>query len=196
MLNNTLYETITASLVQDGYIIIKDALSPTLAQELLLSLDETHFKKAGISSSSHKHIDTNKRRDKICWLDDTHKAQTEFLLFCKGLQEYLNRTLYLGLSYYEAHFAIYNEGDFYEKHLDTFKGKKNRVVTTVYYLNENFTKEDGGTLHIYNNEGKLLQSVIPTANTLVVFLSEQFPHEVLPAKKKRHSIAGWFRVDR
>jgi len=27
----------------------------------------------------------------------------------------------------------------------------------------------------------------------VIFLSERFPHEVLPAKKKRHSIAGWFR---
>jgi len=29
-----------------------------------------------------------------------------------------------------------------------------------------------------------------------VFLSDKFPHEVLPAKKKRHSIAGWFRVDK
>ncbi|MDQ7061154.1 MAG: 2OG-Fe(II) oxygenase [Sulfurimonas sp.] len=32
----------------------------------------------------------------------------------------------------------------------------------------------------------------PQANTLVVFLSEKFPHEVKVAKKQRFSIAGWF----
>lgn len=31
--------------------------------------------------------------------------------------------------------------------------------------------------------------------TLVVFLSEEFEHEVLPAKRDRYSIAGWFRVN-
>jgi len=27
-------------------------------------------------------------------------------------------------------------------------------------------------------------------------MSEDFPHEVLPTKAKRSSIAGWFRVDK
>ena len=190
------YEKITDKLVEDGYIILKDLFSPAFNKELLNSLDEHNFKKAGISSASALHIDTQRRRDKICWLEDSDKAQKEFLNFCDGLREYLNRSLYLGLSYYEAHFAIYEEGDFYEKHLDAFKGSKNRVVTTVYYLNEDFSKEDGGELLIYNKDDKLVTNVIPNANTLVVFLSEEFPHEVLPAKKKRHSIAGWFRVDK
>jgi len=30
---------------------------------------------------------------------------------------------------------------------------------------------------------------------LVVFLSEEFPHEVLKAKRSRFSVAGWFRVN-
>jgi SM-20-related protein len=30
---------------------------------------------------------------------------------------------------------------------------------------------------------------------LVVFLSEEFPHEVLPTATDRYSIAGWFRVN-
>jgi hypothetical protein len=29
--------------------------------------------------------------------------------------------------------------------------------------------------------------------TLVVFLSDRFPHEVLPARRERLSLAGWFR---
>ena len=190
------YEQITDKLVEDGYIIIENIFENSLSKELLNSLDEQKFKRAGISSASALHIDNKRRRDKICWLESSNEAQEEFLAFCDGLRVYLNRSLYLGLSYYEAHFAIYEEGDFYEKHLDAFKGSKNRVVTTVYYLNEDFSKKDGGELLIYDKEDKLLTTVIPNANTLVVFLSEDFAHEVLPAKKKRHSIAGWFRVDK
>jgi len=51
-------------------------------------------------------------------------------------------------------------------------------------------------LIIYDENNNMIQKVFPHANTLVVFLSDKFPHEVLPAKKKRYSIAGWFRVDK
>ena len=37
--------------------------------------------------------------------------------------------------------------------------------------------------------------VTPSFATLVCFLSERFPHEVLPAKRPRYSIAGWYRVN-
>ena len=30
---------------------------------------------------------------------------------------------------------------------------------------------------------------------LVIFMSEQIPHEVLPTRKPRASIAGWFRCN-
>ena len=33
-------------------------------------------------------------------------------------------------------------------------------------------------------------------NKLIVFLSDIFPHEVLPSNKKRYAIAGWFRIDK
>jgi SM-20-related protein len=85
-------------------------------------------------------------------------------------------------------FLIFTEG--------SFKNSKNRVVTTVYYLNENWSEDDGGELVIYDEDNNYLTKVTPHANTLIVFLSDKFPHEVLPAKKKRFSIAGWFRVDK
>ena len=158
------------------------------------ALNETDFKRAGISSSSALHVDNDRRRDKIHWLDEDNGAQSDFLSFTTELQNHLNKELYLGLSYYESHFAIYEKGDFYETHLDAFKNSKNRVVTTVYYLNEEWGEDDGGELVVYNEDNKHLATVTPKANTLIVFLSDKFPHEVLPAKKKRFSIAGWFRV--
>ncbi len=191
-----LYLKITDALVDDGYIVIQNTLDSKLPKELVSVVeDESGFKKAGISSSDALHLDASKRRDKTRWLDEDDGAQSEFLAFTSGLSEYLNRSLYLGLKTYESHFAIYEEGDFYEKHLDAFKNSKNRVVTTVYYLNENFQESDGGGLVVYDEDDREITRVVPTANTLVVFMSERFPHEVLPAKTKRYSIAGWFRVD-
>ena len=142
------------------------------------------------------HIDNQRRRDKIQWLNEDQASRSEFLAFAGGLKEYLNRELYLGINYYESHFAIYEEGDFYETHLDAFKNSKNRIVTTVYYLNDSWYDTDGGELIVYDKNNNFLTEVKPEANTLVVFMSEKFPHEVKPAKKKRYSIAGWFRIDK
>ncbi len=195
-MQTTLYTKIIEALVEDGYIILEDAFSQTLTNELLtLAKQEGAYKSAAISKSTTAHIDKNKRSDKTKWIDPTNTTLKEYLDIMQALQIHLNRSLYLGLSYYEAHFALYEQGDFYEKHLDSFRGNKNRVVTTVYYLNDGWSNEDGGELVIYDKNEKEIQRVMPKANTLVVFMSEDFPHEVLPAKKQRYSIAGWFRVD-
>ncbi|WP_457747080.1 2OG-Fe(II) oxygenase [Sulfurimonas sp.] len=192
-----LYEKITDALVDDGYIVIENALPLKLSQKLSQQAKDTQtYKQAGISNAQAQHLDTNRRRDSISWLNRDGEAEQEYLSFADALQKYLNRSLYLGLSYYEAHFAYYKRGDFYEKHYDSFKNSKNRVVTTVYYLNEEWSQSDGGALVIYDENNRLIQKVLPQQNTLVVFLSEKFPHEVLRANKERYSIAGWFRVDK
>jgi len=193
----TLNEKITDALVNDGYIIIEDALDTELSHKLLqLAQQQQNYKDAGISSSDALHLDKQRRRDKIAWLDEDGGAVSEFLSFTEGLREHLNRSLYLGLSYYEAHFAHYSRGDFYEKHFDAFKNSKNRVVTTVYYLNEKWNEDDGGELLVYDKEDKLITKVVPKQNTLVVFMSEEFPHAVNIANKDRYSIAGWYRIDK
>jgi SM-20-related protein len=196
-MNQSIYSQIADALVEDGYIVIKNAISKNLSHSLLKDAKiENKFKRAGISSAESVQIDTNIRRDKIHWLDDDGSVRSEFLAFTEGLREYLNKTLFLVLTYYESHYAVYNKGDFYETHLDAFKNSVNRVVTTVYYINNAWREGDGGELVIYDESNNFLKKVAPEADTLVVFLSERFPHEVLPAKKKRYSIAGWFRVDK
>ena len=192
-----MYEQITNSLVNHGYIIINDAFDTKLCTRLLsLAQDETKYHKAGISNSANLHIDRSKRSDKTRWIDEDGQTQSDYLSYMHGLQTYLNRSLYLGLSFYESHFAIYEKGDFYEKHLDSFKGSKNRIVTSVYYLNDDWHTEDAGELIIYDENSVKIIQVEPKGNTLVIFMSEKFPHEVLKVNKKRFSIAGWFRVDK
>lgn len=194
---DALYETITQSLVEDGYVIIADALPKSVVEALAsYSKEEAHYVSAGIVGGATKLIDNARRSTKIAWLDEDGGVQSEYLAFASGLQSYLNRHLFLGLHYYEAHFALYELGDFYEKHLDSLKNSKNRVVTTVFYLDEEWQEEDGGSLIIYDEDTEILRRVLPEAGKLVVFLSEQFAHEVLPTKRKRHAIAGWFRVDK
>ncbi len=195
-MNEKLHTFIIDALVSDGYVVVENAIEAKLITRLINSIDDTSFKEAGISGGSDLHIDVQRRSDKTLWLDEDSAEQSEYLKFCEELRERLNRELYLGLSYYEAHFAIYEEGGFYEKHLDAFRGSKNRVVTTVLYLNEEWSESDGGELVIYDIDDNEIQKVVPNGGTLVVFLSDKFPHEVLASKSKRHSIAGWYRVDR
>lgn len=196
-MHTTVYEKITDALVDEGYIVIKNVFEERVWRELLqYAKGEASFKKAGISSGDELHLDSTRRRDKISWLEEDSGVQSKFLNFTNGLQVHLNRELFLGLKYYESHFAVYEKGAFYEKHLDCFKSFKNRVVTTVYYLNENWSQDDGGELIVYDLDDNIVAKVAPQANTLIVFMSEKFPHEVLPSKTQRYSIAGWFRIDK
>lgn len=106
----------------------------------------------------------------------------------------LNERLFLGLDFYEAHYAHYAPGAAYARHRDAFVGQRNRIVSTVLYLNRDWQEADGGQLLVYDEAAAtVLERVQPRGGTLMVFLSERLPHEVLPARRSRYSIAGWFR---
>ena len=196
-MNENSYTHIIDAIATKSYVVIEDALEDFLSDALIAFAKESSaYKNAGISSSAELQIDKTKRSDKTLWLEEDFGVQSEYLAFTQGLREAVNCSLYMGLSYYEAHFAMYEAGDFYEKHLDAFRGSKNRVLTTVFYLNDAWERSDGGELCIYDENDKLVEKVLPKKGTLVVFLSDKFPHEVLTAKRTRYSIAGWFRVDK
>lgn len=105
----------------------------------------------------------------------------------------INAHTYLGLHELEAHYAVYPPGAFYARHLDRFREDNQRVVSLVLYLNEAWGAEDGGELQLYPSSAEVRVSVAPSGGTLVCFLSERVPHEVLPARRTRYSLAGWFR---
>ncbi|MFW5816629.1 MAG: 2OG-Fe(II) oxygenase [Wenzhouxiangella sp.] len=108
----------------------------------------------------------------------------------------LNRRLFLGLFEFEAHYAHYPAGAFYRRHVDSFQGAANRVVSLVAYLNADWRDDDGGELVLYEAAGRTrLATLAPRAGRVVLFMSEELPHEVLPARRERLSIAGWFRLN-
>lgn len=120
---------------------------------------------------------------------------TDFLQQMNDIRVEVNRHFFLGLFEYEAHFSKYEQGDFYQKHLDCFRGQENRKLTTVFYLNDDWQPGHGGCLKMYDLDDNELATLDPKAGRLVVFLSELFPHEVLPVTQQRFSIAGWFRTN-
>lgn len=194
-------ENITQSLVTKGYCVVSNALPADLTKALYIacSQNESQFKAANIGRSNTKTNNENIRNDQIKWISDTPSSTAEktWLSEMACLRHHLNKHLFLGLKRYESHFAEYESGHFYKKHLDSFKGNTNRVVSSVFYLNENWSTDMAGELVIYDetDNDRIVQTISPELGTLVLFLSEAFPHEVLPAHKKRRSIAGWFRID-
>jgi SM-20-related protein len=197
---NLNFNVIADDLTTKGYAIIEQAFPKDFEQSLSAyaqDLEQVQLKQAAIGREQDETINKSIRRDKIKWLSQQNQIERLWLTEMEQLRQVLNRRLYLGLFSYEAHFAIYQPGDFYKKHVDAFKGQANRILTTVYYLNPQWHPEQGGELVVYNpeNHEQELFRVPPKNGTLVLFLSEEFPHEVLVAKKTRYSIAGWFRIN-
>lgn len=176
---------------QDGWVLLPQFLTDSLNAALLHEAQyEADLTLAGIGRNTAHQLNQQIRRDATQWFDATTPAQQAYLQLMAELQLALNRQCFLGLFDFECHFARYQQGDFYKKHLDAFKGRTNRVLTSVSYLN---TVEKGGQLALYDETDKLIQTITPTAGSLLLFESERFPHEVLPAQDPRFSIAGWFR---
>lgn len=194
-----LFATIAGDLLTTGYSINPCALPPGLAVELLQQLrkvPDDQFSPAGIGRQQDKTLDRRVRKDEICWITGESAAGRHWLDWTGDLRVFLNRHLMLGLFSFESHFAHYAPGAFYRRHLDAFKGQSNRLVSVVAYLNPDWLAGDGGELVIYPQAGSADGiRVAPAVGTLAVFLSEDFEHEVLPARRDRYSIAGWFRVN-
>jgi len=195
-----LYDRICSGLLDKGYCIVPDALPMDVSVPLLsrvVSLNNQDYQTAGTGREQQHQVNHFVRRDQIHWLDDQQADERLWINWINGLKDAVNRRLMLGLFSYESHFARYEPGAFYKKHVDAFKGSKSRVLSTVLYLNPQWQDQDGGEFVLYDehNHDKVIETVLPRFATLAVFLSEDFPHEVLPANRTRYSIAGWFRVN-
>ena len=204
-----LFMRIAADIREKGYSINPVALPLDLADNLLKhvqALGQEHFNRAGIGREKDYIRNDFVRTDEVCWITGESPAGREWLAWAGRLQQFLNRQLLLGLFSFESHFAHYRPGDFYRRHVDAFKGEANRVLSLVVYLNPGWLPNDGGELVLYLDDAGTSGTagadiryealkVTPAMATVVAFLSEEFPHEVLPASRDRYSIAGWYRVN-
>jgi SM-20-related protein len=192
-----LFSRISSDLIEKGYSANINALPLKLANQLYLHVstmaDESYEDAAIGRDQQHLH-NVLVRSQKQSWIScGGSNASTSWLKWAGELQSYLNEHLFLGLLSFESHYAHYSIGDFYKRHYDAFKGQSGRRLSIVVYLNRDWLSSDGGELVLYQEEGDIIGlKVIPSFATVVVFLSEQHPHEVLPAHRDRYSIAGWY----
>lgn len=192
-------DLIANSLRSQGYVILPNAL-PSIQLNALFahytSLGQNVFNRAGIGHKQEYQLNRFVRTDEICWLNGEHPTTRAYLDWAETLRLGLNERLYLGLFDYECHYAFYPPGAYYKRHLDAFQGNNLRRVSSILYLNPQWQPGDGGELFLFQpDQRKVLERIQPTYGKLVLFLSEEFPHEVLPSKTRRRSIAGWFRIN-
>jgi SM-20-related protein len=134
------------------------------------------------------------RGSSICWLDGSMPVGQAFMRWMEGLRVSLNRDLFLGLDSFEAQYAHYPIGASYATHLDRHRHSNARVVSAVVYLNAKWHADAGGELVIYDEQNVPRLTLSPEGGTLVLFMSDEMPHEAKKATRERWSIAGWFRT--
>lgn len=203
-----LMQNICDGLATEGYVLIDDAFNTVFMTEMLnqiIAVDANQFKLAGIGRAADFQTNRQIRSDQILWLDELRSENQNYFNWAEGLRLALNKKLFLGLFEYECMFAHYVVGAFYQKHMDAFKPTENnlsnfnmgsnRKISTILYLNPNWQPEDGGELLMFHDDqDQPFLRVSPKFGRLLVFFSEEFPHEVLPTNKSRYSLTGWFRI--
>lgn len=197
--SQSLLDKLATALVTEGRAVLHDVLPPgqlALLSRRAATLDaQGALVAAATGRGEGRRLNAAVRSDGIHWLQVADTVDGLWLAWAEQLRQALNERLFLGLFDFEAHYARYAPGDFYARHRDAFAGERNRVLSTVLYLNDAWQSDDGGELLLYDDGGEqVLERLLPVGNSLVIFLSERVPHEVLPAKRTRYSVAGWFRL--
>lgn len=195
-------DRISAEIYQNSYVIIDNFVDEEFRKALLKEqielLEKGMFRHAAVGKGGQKQVRTEIRSDEVLWMDQESLSplQAAYWEKVEQIRQVLNQRCFLGLRSFEGHFARYPIGSFYKKHLDQFHAVPHRVVTVIVYLNDSWSAEDEGALRMYfpqEDGSELFEDVLPLGGRLVVFLSAEIPHEVLPTKKERISITGWLR---
>ena len=194
-------ERIVNSLATTGWYagesIFADDLSGRLMQRARLLADTHELHSARVGHNVGVQAKLALRSDDTRWLahapDDA--SERDAVSAVNALRAHLNEALFIGAQEAELHFARYAPGAFYRTHRDRFRDDDARLVSLVFYLNDEWPDDAGGELVLYadDDSGAVITRVPPRGGTLVCFLSDRFPHEVLPATRERYSLTGWLR---
>ena len=194
-------ERIVNSLAATGWYvgesIFTAELSARLAQRVRLLADTHELHSARVGHNIGVQAKLALRSDDTRWLahapDDG--SERDAVSSVNALRAHLNEALFIGAQEAELHFARYARGAFYRTHRDRFRDDDARLVSLVFYLNDEWPDDAGGELVLYadDDSGTVITRVQPRAGTMVCFLCDRFPHEVLPANRERYSLTGWLR---
>lgn len=193
------FHTLIDSFITDKIGISENFLGLLLASQLKENLTGLYAASLLLSAGTGNELrvthNKSVRSDKIYWLDRKHNntCENDFFDLMDHFVSYLNSTCYTGITGYEFHYAMYEEGSFYKKHLDQFKNNDSRQYSMIIYLNEGWQQGDGGELCIHHDD-QHLQHISPQNCKGVFFKSSELLHEVLVSNKPRLSITGWLKI--
>ena len=96
----------------------------------------------------------------------------------------------------EATFVVYPAGGYYKRHIDSLAGEPGsgrRALSFICYLNtpDSWETSDGGALRV-EECGEEPRELLPEGGSLVLFDSKRVWHEVLPTRRERACLVGWF----
>lgn len=194
------FEHLITEMIDRKYGICDDFLNGEMLQGLRDNLHAYHAKGGMHPAGIGRRLDFKKnfktRGDVIRWIEeDTEQGyEIEFLEKINTFIQYLNRTCYTQINQFEFHYAYYEAGSFYKRHLDQFKSHSGRKFSLVIYLNEDWSESDGGNLCLYLDDQVV--NVLPKGGRAVFFRSDELEHEVRQApERSRISIAGWLKSE-
>lgn len=194
-----LLEQVVDGLAGPGYAVVDGFLTSTEVSILLELLSwhegEGRLRRAGIGTADTYQVEKAVRGDLIRWIDPAKAAEPtlDFLAKVNRLMGHINRTCFLGLKDFEAHFTMYPKGAFYRRHLDQFRDRPHRRISLVCYLNQQWRPAHGGELRMFvpSGNGEAVVDIAPKGGRLVCFRSDLLEHEVLPVQEPRCNITGW-----
>ncbi len=163
------------------------------ALRLLKAAQASTFRPAGVAGSAR--IQSVLRSDSIKWLEvPESQGERQALDFLATVQKELQQYFRIHIGKVECHFSEYQPGQFYVRHSDVSAKSSDgtsRIFSFVIYLNPDWGDADGGELRGYEGE-KTIFEIAPRLGTMIIFRSD-IEHEVLPARKNRYALTGWFR---
>ena len=176
--------------VNDGWLIIDDVFNSTALLALQAESGFIDYRDAELTAGVRI---SDIRGDRIRWITEDFFAGYYYLQSINALALLFNRSLFAGIRHSEAHYACYPTGFGYQWHSDNPAGRDERVISAVFYLNDNWEAADGGELEVVDKHGTH-HEVMPVANRLIIFDSD-LRHQVQTAHRQRYSIATWMRRD-
>ena len=184
-------DQILDDLDQYGFSVIDNAYDHEYVKNLIEECTHNlaRFRDAAIQNG----VVSNIRSDHILWLTEDLPISNIHVKTLHAIGQEFNRAFYLGIKDVEAHFACYNAGEFYALHRDNPQGKNGRMISSVYYLHDEWQADWGGELRLQDKNGDW-HVLEPKPNRIAFFQSDLL-HEVLLAKHQRLSITAWLRSD-
>jgi len=179
--------------------------------------EATRFDKEGVFACEPDGGDYDTAPDLIVYMSVLLQTLPELLnLSQKEQQEKQqedNEEFGLSMSSFNAKLAVTSPGgSIYPLHIDNPQGLTvgdTRKLTCILYLNPDYVDGDGGELRIYQNSDTY-EDVTPDGGRMVLFWSDEIPHEVLPTapsatenedkannndEKNRYALTLWIPTD-